>query len=226
MNVLANPVVNAALVALLLAWIGVVSAGAAYVLARIRKAEADINGVGAKADVAVKAVGAGPGALGAPAWLQGADLLPNGHRPAAWASECGEECVSMVVMALHGVPTIADALRVLLRGPSGDALTGAGDLVRLLALCNVRAVAREWPTGDLRGQVQATALRGRFVIALGTWVAADTLHWTVVHNASSNGWSVNDPWRGMVNDGWPWIEERYAGACVEITQARDGQPRA
>lgn len=224
MNVLTNPVVVGALVALGLAWVGVLSALAAYALARIQRAERDLNGVGAKADATARAVGGGPGAVGAPVWLQEADLLPNGQRASLWGSECGEECVSMAVMSIHGVPTIADGLRVLLRGPQGGALTGPADIVDLLALCNVRGVARAVPVDNLPGVVQQAAQRGRFVIALGYWVSPSFLHWALVHNASGNGWSANDPIRGMVNDAWGWVGPRYAGKLVEVTQGRDGTP--
>lgn len=221
MPVLTNPVVGTALVALLLAWVGVMSTLAAYLVARIRKAEFDLNGVGAKTDGLARAVGGGAGAVGAPVWLQGSDLLPSGARPEKWGQECGEECVSMAVQALHGVPTIADGLRALLRGPQGGALTGPDDITALLGLCNVRSTARAIPGADLARAVQQIAARGRFVIALGYWVSPQYLHWCLVHNASVNSWTANDPLRGLVNDQWAWVQQRYGGQIVEITQGRD-----
>ena len=225
MNVLADPGVRGALILLALAWLAALTALARYALARIQKAEHDLNGVGAKADAAARQVGGGAGVPGAPVWLQGGDLLPSGARPALWGQECGEECASMVVQAVHGVPTIADGLRALLRGPAGGAMTGPGDLVALLGLCNVRAVGRAIPATDLPGSVQQSVTRGRFVIALGYWVSPNYLHWCLVHNASPNGWTANDPIRGLVNDSWAWVGPRYAGQIVEITQGRDIAPQ-
>lgn len=158
-----------------------------------------------------------------PVWDQLNDPNPDGTLPAERANECGEECCAMVISFCHGVPVEADYLRFLLGGAKRQPLTTGADLVRILALCNVKAQVLAPSTADLAHEVQRITKGGRVAIALGEWVDPTIQHWVVCVAASLNGWTVADPWGGRkYNAAWPRAQGAYAGQIVEVIQAPDG----
>jgi len=157
-----------------------------------------------------------------PLWNQNDDPLPTGALPSQGYNECGEECCAEVIMAQHGVEVEADALRAQLRGPGGQALTTAGDLVKILGRNNVGAVALAPGQGELQGVIAAAAAEGRPTIVLGRWISPDVLHWVLVTTADAGGCQYNDPWGGVRRAvTWDELRAKYAGSLVEVTRRPD-----
>lgn len=166
--------------------------------------------------------GGGATARPYPVWNQLDDPLPTGTLPSLGYEECGEECCAMVIAAQHGVEVEADALRAQLGGPGGQALTSAGDLVKILGRNNVAAVAISPAVDDLAAVVQAAIGDGRAAVVLGHWLAPGVLHWVLVTRADAAGCGYNDPWGGrrVVRD-WADFRALYAGSVVEVTRRPD-----
>jgi hypothetical protein len=159
-----------------------------------------------------------------PVWNQLADPGVGGELPAGRYEECGEECVSMVVMAQHGVPTAADQLRVLLGGAARGPLTTGADLVRLLALCNVPAALEQPDGATLPAALRAICRDGGYAIVLGHWVSGTILHWILVTRADEDGMGANDPWMGRRRTWtWPAAAPLYAGEIVTIVRQPDAR---
>lgn len=176
---------------------------------------------GAISDVKANLAGGGsPAQL--PAYDQLADPNPDGTMPTGRANECGEECAAMVVAWVHGVPMEADYLRYLLGGARRQPLTTGADLVRILALCNVRSSVGSPATGDLAAQVQKINKAGGLAIMLGAWLDPGILHWIVATASSINGCTVTDPWGGRrYNLAWSKAESLYGGTLVEVLSRPD-----
>ena len=150
------------------------------------------------------------------------DPNPDGSLPTGRANECGEECCAMVIQWAHHVPVEADYLRFLLGGARRQPLTTGPDLVRILALCNVKARVGSPATGELPAEVQRIVKGGGLAVLLGGWVDPSIAHWVVVTAASINGCTVADPWGGRsYNIAWSKAQGLYGGTIVEVLQRPD-----
>jgi hypothetical protein len=126
-----DPGVSSALVAFSAALLTLFTAVCYSLTQQVKANKRDINAVGSKVNEV-----AGGGAMvpmrnvTLPVWDQLNDPLPDGSLPAQRFNECGEECVAEVIEWVHGVEIGADALRFLLRGPGGSAITDAWALAK------------------------------------------------------------------------------------------------
>lgn len=203
-----------------------------YLTARLQQSTSAIEqhtavtAAATKSGVAVRPApdrrGGGGAARDYPRWNQLQDPDPSGALPAARWDECGEECCAEVVYRQHGVPVEADYLRYLLRGPGGQPLTTAQDLVAILAKCNVDSVASTPPAAQLQAAVLGAVREGRAVILLGRWDAPTVLHWILATSADTATVGVNDPWGGVRKQlSWTQVTPLYAGEIVTVTRKPD-----
>lgn len=221
--------------ALALAWIATlvtIATASTAAWLKLRQMAADINGVGARATTAHQTAAAalartGGGAAAArprpvPTWNQLDDPLPDGSLAVMRAQECGEECVAMAVMAVHGVPLSADAVRALLRGATGAALTDGAALVEALLLCNVAASTDSADRDAVQERTTSALTNRRLILLLGYWVDPSVLHWICVVAIAPGGVDVNDPWGGRRRHfSWTDLARLYGGQIVEVVRLPD-----
>lgn len=148
----------------------------------------------------------GAGRLALPHWSQLEDRF--GDVTEQWSAaitDCGEECVSMVVYAARGLYTTEGQVRQVMGLPADSGTSSAGNIC--FALSHYGIVQRLLYTRgyEQRRNIRAAIDTGYPVIALGAFVSPAVLHWVCVVDYGGGKIGFNDPWAGTVRyEPWSW----------------------
>lgn len=134
--------------------------------------------------------------LKAPIWDQNNDPLPDGHEDPADVTDCGEECVAMVVSLLRGASFAAGCIRQAWLIPPDNGRTLASQLASMLASFRISSTVLATSPDHLYGLVSRRAMHGQASICLGYWEDPYDLHWVLAVGVTPQGILVNDPWKG------------------------------
>lgn len=158
-----------------------------------------------------------------PLWNQLADPLPDGAMSPTAASDCGWECVAMIVAAYRGLDFDAAALRQAALIPATEWGSRAGELSRTLNGFRLRSMVKRLDSPMVFAQSKNRAQRGLPSIILGRWLIPTELHWVLVVGSGPNIITVNDPWGGHrrnLNAG-----DVYARAEGTVVQVNESYPQ-
>lgn len=167
----------------------------------------------------VKALVGGGAALPIAPLAQSDAQLPTGGIDPAWATDCGETCVAMLVANKRGVPIGVARVRYLLGKPSGDGRTTADDLVTGLSMCGIKSHKREVDYATMLTEVRHNLAAGRSSIVLGDWINRGVQHWMEAIQDTGDGIVFDDPWIGAhryESDGN--IYAGYKGVYVHVDE--------
>lgn len=132
---------------------------------------------------------------------QNVALLPDGSVDPAAATDCGESCVSSVILTYTGLNLSPGCIRQSLAKPAVDGRTNGLDLSRVLRGLGWRARYHSLnPDRSLRSALRYQILRGRYVIMLGSWDSPSVLHWVLAYGFHDHGVWVMDPWPGALRE--------------------------
>lgn len=161
--------------------------------------------------------------LGVPLWDQLNDELGDGNQDSQRFDDCGEECCSMAIASIRGVPVAAGYLRYLIHGDNGTGLTNANDLARIFWECKMGSTERFTNDKGVKQDLVNCALSGQLVVVLGNYYLADpsVLHWVLAVDSDQLGVIVHNPWQGL-RQRWAWSDflARYCGQHVITSEKR------
>jgi hypothetical protein len=145
--------------------------------------------------------------------------LPTGGIDPAWATDCGETCVAMLVAAKKGVPIGIARIRYLLGKPNTDGRTTGSDLVRALAMCDLAAHERAADATTSLTEIKRNLDVGRTSIVLGNWVSPNMPHWMVALRYNEAVMYFDDPWIGAERAlTYADYETKYKGEYVHMDE--------
>jgi len=162
----------------------------------------------------------GPGPLGVPVSDQTSELLPDLQLDPYWATDCGETCISDLLMA-YGFPRIpAGVIRTQLGSQAAGGYTTAEALCAALKLYGVPADPYRLDGTQLMAWLQDMFTKKEGGIVLGRWISPSLLHWRVPIRADRQGVLWNETWGGIqLSTSWSDVLPRYEGTLVRVHRA-------
>lgn len=131
-------------------------------------------------------------------------------------TDCGEECVSMVLYALTGVYHPEGSLRRQLGLPGLDGRTTAVQLRSLFGEFGISATPLS-TSGRMRNVIRPAIAGGCPVLCLGRYVSPAVLHWVVCVDYGGGRVGFNDPWGGVLRyETWPWFQRASTGEYIQV----------
>lgn len=138
---------------------------------------------------------AGPAVWPVPPRLgQNIVLLPDGSLDPEAVNDCGETCVSSVVLAMRGMSVSPGCWREALGGVNRSGITSADDIRRLLGVVRMKTqteVASAWTEWE---RLHHLRHYGAYAMLLGAWLSQTELHWLLAYEYVNGVVWAMDPW--------------------------------
>ena len=147
-------------------------------------------------------------------------LLPDGSLDPERATDCGEACLSSVLVSF-GLPDLSPGcVRQSLGREAEAGYTTALDLAAWLGTLGFVTSTEDGDGATLQAHVQAAYASGGCAIALGQWFTAGFNHWNVTGVARVSGVWVMEPELGreLYHDWAAWHALQPAGLVVVHAQ--------
>lgn len=156
---------------------------------------------------------------GFPYWSQLRDPSPSTHALDPYATtDCGEECVSIVIKRETREYTWAGQLRLELGPGRTDGRTDGVDLAHLLTKHHVPAERHADKLAGLHSTVITEVEHGRASILLGRWLIPTELHWVVAIGYGNGAMLCMEPWKGeLVAYRWQVVHSLATGEVVQLS---------
>lgn len=148
---------------------------------------------------------------GFPTWSQNADPEPNGQADPFAATDCGEECCSIVLYGQMKAYTTAGQVRRMMQGHSDHGETTSNDIAFFLENAGTYPLTQYKVGADLKAAIKRAVNAGSPVITLGHFLSPNVLHWVVVIGFGNDHVLYIDPWYGRL-EARHWLP--FLGLCA------------
>lgn len=152
-----------------------------------------------------------------PWWSQLKDVIPQTGQPDTFArSDCGEECVCMLLWYWQQKYLREDQVRSVIPGHAGHGETTGSDLAYALQWYNLEAQAMNIGAGKVREWAKAELTKERPVLVLGRWIDPSVLHWYLLLGFGNGAAVAMDPWSGEMKVlAWSVVQSLATGDVVQ-----------
>lgn len=158
---------------------------------------------------------------GFPTWSQNADPDPSGFADPFAATDCGEECCSIVLFAQMHTYTTAGQVRRAMPGHEKQGETTADDIAHYLEEAGLFPMSLHRNSAQLKSFLKYSLDRDMPSIVLGNFISPTVLHWVVVIGYGDDHCLYIDPWYGRL-DAKHWKDFlALAEGDVVLSRTRD-----
>lgn len=141
-------------------------------------------------------------------------MLPDGSPDPDSPTDCGETCITSVLMTARGLKIAPGCLRQSLGAGRVDGRTTAADLATLLEGLALRPFVETDGDRILASKRMASS---HWLITLGYFDGPNELHWVVTYDFGRARVWFMDPWVGRVRSRlWPTFMNQYENEWVAV----------
>lgn len=159
---------------------------------------------------------------GYPTWSQNADPMPDGTSDPFAATDCGEECCSIVLYGQMRKYTTAGQIRQQIPGHAQRGETTAADLASYLTSEGLYPLVQQTKADGLKTLLKRSVANDMPCIALGHFLSPNVLHWVVVIGYGDDHCLYVDPWYGRLDaKHWSPFLSLCTGDVVQVGSRRE-----